>query len=69
MAQNINMIQYALMPPGGAHLAPARQTYQVPANSLIGEISFPRSEKRKISEHKRSMGLAGGRQGDAIYAA
>jgi len=40
MMQNINIIQYALMPPGGGQLAPAGQTYQLPANSLIGEISY-----------------------------
>jgi len=69
MARNINIIQYALMPPGGPQLVPAGQTYQLPANSLIGEISFRRWDKRKISEHKRSMGVAVGLQGDAIYSA
>jgi len=69
MAQNINIIQYALMPRGGPQLAPAGQTYQRPANSRIGEISFRRSDKRKITEHKRSMGIAVGLQGDAIYGA
>jgi len=69
MAQNINIILYALMPPGGPQLAPACQTYQLPANSLIGEISFRRSDKRKITEHKRSMGIAVGFQCDAIYGA
>jgi len=69
MAQNINIIQYALMPPGRPQLAPAGQTYQLPANSLIGEISFRRWDKRKITEHKRSMGIAVGLQGDAIYGA
>jgi len=67
MAQNINIIQYALMPPGGLQLAPAGQTYQLPANSLIGEISFRGSDKRKITEHKRSIGIAVGLQADAIY--
>jgi len=65
--QNINIIQYALMPPGGPQLAPAGQTYHLPANSLIGEISFRRLDKRKITEHKRSMGIAVGHQGDPIY--
>jgi len=60
MAQNINIIQYALMPPGGPQLAPASQTYQLPANSLIGEISFRRSDKREINEHKRSIAIAVG---------
>jgi len=69
MAQNINIIQYALMPPGGLQLAPAGQTYQLPANSLIGEIPFQRWDKRKITELKRSMGIAVGLQGDAIYGA
>jgi len=69
MAQNINIIQYALMPPGGPQPAPAGQTYQLPANSLIGEISFRRLDKRKITEHKRSMGIAVGLEGDTIYRA
>ena len=69
MAQNINIIQYALMPPGGPQLALAGQTHQLPANSLIGEIWFRRSDKRKITEHKRSMGIAVGLQGDTIYGA
>jgi len=69
MAQNINIIQYALMPPGGPQLAPAGQTYQLPANSLIGEISFRRSNQRKITEHNWSMGITVGLQGDAIYGA
>ena len=57
------------MPHGGPQLAPAGQTYQLPANSLIGEMIFRRSDKRKITEHKRSMGIAVGLQGDAIYGA
>jgi len=69
MAQNINIIQYALMPLSGLQLAPAGQSYQLPANSLIGEIAFRRSDKRKITEHKRSMGIVVGLQGDAIYGA
>jgi len=69
MTQNINIIQYGLMPPGGPQLALAGQTYQLPANSLIGEISFQRSDKRIITEHKRSMGIAVGLQGEAIYGA
>ena len=69
MAQNINIIQYARMPPGGPQLAPEGQTYQLPANALIGEISFRRSDKRNITEHKRSMGIAVRLQGDAIYGA
>ena len=66
MAQNINIIQYTLMPLGGPQPAPAGQTYQLPANSHIGESSFRRSDKRIITEHKRSMGIAVGLQGDAI---
>jgi len=38
MAENINIIQYALMLPGGLQLALAGQTYQRPDNSHIGEI-------------------------------
>jgi len=57
------------MPPSGWQLAPPGQTYQFPANSLIGEITFRRSDKRKITEHKRSIGIGVGLQGDAIYCA
>ena len=69
MAQNINIIQYALMPPGGPQLGPAGQIYQLTSNSLIREIQFRRSDKRKITEHKRPMGIAVGLQDDAIYGA
>jgi len=69
MVQNINIIQYALMPSGGRQLVPAGLTYQLPANSLIGEISFRRSDKRKTTDLKRSMGIVVGLQGDAIYGA
>ena len=69
MGQNINIIQYELMPRGGPQLTLAGQIYQLPANSLIGEISFRCSDKRKITEHKRSMGIVVGLQGDAIYGA
>jgi len=55
------------MPPGGQRLAPAGPPYQLPANSLIGEISFRRWDKRQITEHKRSMGIAVVLHGDAIY--
>jgi len=57
------------MPHGGPQLAPAGQIYQLPANCLIGEISFRRSDKRQITEHKRAMGFAVSLQGDAIYGA
>jgi len=69
MGQNIKIIQYALMPLGGPRLAPAGQTYLLPANSLIGEIPLRHSDKRKISEHKKSMGIVVGLQGDTIYDA
>jgi len=51
MGQDINIIQYVLMHPGGPQLAPTGETYQLPANSLFGEITFRRSDKRKITEH------------------
>jgi len=57
------------MPPGQLQLAPSGQTYKLPANSLIAEISFRRSDQRKITEHQRSMGIAVGLQGDPIYGA
>jgi len=57
------------MPPGRPQLAPAGQTYQLPANSLIGDISSRRSDKRKMTVHKRPMGIAVGLKADAIYGA
>jgi len=68
MAQNINIIQYPLMPAGAPQPAPAGQTYQLPANSLIGEMSCRRRDNRKINDHKRSMGL-GTAKGDPVYGA
>jgi len=69
MGQNSKIIQYALMPPGGPQVAPAGQTYQLPPNCVIGEILFQRSDKRKITEYKRLMGIAVGLEGDAISRA
>jgi len=66
MVQNINIIQYPLMPPGRPQLSPAGQTYQLPANSLIGEITFQHSDQTKITEHKRSIDIAVGLPGEAI---
>ena len=57
------------MPPSGPQLIPAGQTYQLPANSLIGEIFLRHSDKRKITKHKMSIGIAVGLQDDAIYGA
>ena len=38
MVQNINNVQYALMPAGGAQQPPpAGQTYHLPGHTLVGE--------------------------------
>jgi len=68
MAQNMNNIQYTLMPAGGPQQAPAGETYQLPANSLIGEISHRSTDRGKISEHKLSIGIPAGDIGDSIYS-
>ena len=67
MAQNMNSIQLALMPAGGPQQAPAGERYQLPANSLIGEISHRCTDRGKISKHQLSMGISVGDIGDTIY--
>jgi len=58
MPQNINNVQYALMPAGGAHEPPpAGQTYHLPGNSLVGEYSARRMNHRKISDHMLTLGV------------
>jgi hypothetical protein len=58
MAQNINNVQYALMPAGGAQQPPpAGQTYHLPGNTLVGEYSARRMDHRKISDHKLTLGV------------
>ena len=58
MAQNINNVAYALIPAGGAQQPPpVGQTYHLPANTLVGEYSHRRTDYRKISDHKISMGI------------
>jgi len=58
MAQNINNVQYALMPAGGAQQPPpAGQTYHLPGTTLVGEYSARRMDHRKISDHKLTLGV------------
>jgi len=58
MAQNNNIVGYALMPAGGAQQAPpAGQTYHLPPFTLVGEYSHRRPDRRLINDHKLSMGI------------
>jgi len=58
MAQNNNIVVYALMPAGGAQQAPpAGQTYHLPPFTLIGEFSHRRPDRRNINDHKLTMGV------------
>jgi len=58
MAQNNNIVGYALMPAGGGQQAPpAGQTYHLPPFTLVGEYSHRRPDRRLINDHKLSMGI------------
>ena len=56
----------------GAQQAPLGQTYQLPPNSLPGEISVrrknPEAGKRKITTHKAFAGITHDAAGEAPYA-
>ena len=67
MVQNMNNIQYSLMPSGGRQQAPAGETYQHPANPFIREISHRHTDRGKISKHKLTMGIPVGDIGDPMY--
>ena len=72
MAQNIIIVWYIyIQNPGGQH-APPGQTYQLPPNSLPGEISVkhknPETGKRKIKMHKAFIGIRDNAAGEAPYA-
>ena len=61
MAQNIINVQYIHMQNPGVPQPPLGQTYQLPPNSLLGEISVKRKNseagKRKIKTHKAFIGI------------
>jgi len=67
MVQNMNNIQYALMLAGGLQRIPVRKKYQLPANSLMGEICYRHTDMGKISVDKMSLGIPVGDIGDSIY--
>ena len=73
MAENIiNNVQYIHMQNPGVQQAPPGQTYQLPPNSLRGEISGkrknPEAGKRKIKTHKAFIGITDDAAGEALYA-
>jgi len=58
MAQNINNVEYALMPAGVAQRPPPPgQRFHLPGNTLVGEYSARRMDHRKISNHKLILGV------------
>jgi len=58
MAQNNNIVVYALLPAGGAwQPPPAGQTYHLPPFTLVGEYSHRRPNLQSISAHKLAMGV------------
>ena len=48
MAQNIINVQYIQMQNPGLEQAPPGQTYQLPPNSLLGEISVKRKNPEAV---------------------
>jgi len=57
MAQNNNIVVYALLPAGGAQQPPAGQTYHLPPFTLVGEYSHRRPDRQSISTHRLVMGV------------
>ena len=57
MAQNNNIVVYALLPAGGAQQPPAGQTYHLPPFTLVGEYCHRRPDRQSISAHKLAMGV------------
>jgi len=58
MAQNNNIVVYALLPAGGAQQPPpAGQTCHLPPFALVGEYSHRRPDRQSISAHKLAMGV------------
>jgi len=57
MAQNNNLVVYALLPAGGAQEPPAGHTYHLPPFTLVGEYSHRGPDRQSISAHKLAMGV------------
>jgi len=57
MAQNNNIVVYALFSARGAQQLPAGQTYHLPPFTLVGEYSHRRHDRQSISAHKLGMGV------------
>jgi len=57
MAQNNNIVVYAILPGGGAQQPPARQTYDLPPFTLVGEYSHRLPDHQSISAHKLVMSV------------
>jgi len=57
MAQNNNIVVYALLPAGGAQQPPAGQTYHLPPFTLVGEYSHRRPDRQSISPYKLAIGM------------
>jgi len=57
MAQNNNIVVYALLPAGGAQEPPAYQTYHLPPFTLVAEYSHQCPDRQSISAHTLAMGV------------
>jgi len=57
MAQNNNIVVYALLPAGGAQQPLAGPTYHLPPFTLVGEYSHRRPNRQSISAYKLAMGV------------
>jgi len=57
MAQNNNIVVYALLPAGDAQQPPAGQTYHLRPFTLVGEYSHRRPDRQSISAHMLAMGV------------
>jgi len=57
MAQNKNIVVYALLLARGAQQPHAGQTYHLPPFTRIGEYSHPRPNRQSISAHRLAMGV------------
>jgi len=58
MAQNNNIVLYALLRAGGAPQPPAGQTYHLRPFTRVGEYSHRRPDRQSISAHKVAMGVS-----------
>ena len=67
MAQNIINLEYTHVPNAGNAIVQAGHVNQLPPNSLVGNIDAKRPDRRKLSEHKVSMGFTLTVQGKDLY--